>query len=80
MAKNFDIPTPKKRLLSLQMDPKKFEPATDAEKRQQDVMAESTTFFRDGMRRLMQNPLAVMSMVILLLVILMMIFAPLFVP
>ena len=60
--------------------PKKFEPATDAEKRQQDVMAESTTFFRDGMRRLMQNPLAVMSMVILLLVILMMIFAPLFVP
>ena len=80
MAKNFDIPTPKKRLLSLQMDPKKFEPATDAEKRQQDVMAESTTFFREGMRRLMQNPLAVMSMVILLLVILMMIFAPLFVP
>ena len=30
MAKNFDIPTPRKRLLSLQLDPNKFEKATDA--------------------------------------------------
>ena len=67
-------------MLSLQLDPAKFEKATDEEKRQQDVMAESTTFFKDGMRRLMKNPLAVMSMIILALVILIMIFAPLIVP
>lgn len=80
MADNYDIPAPKKRMLSLQLDPAKFEKATDEEKRQQDVMAESTTFFKDGMRRLMKNPLAVMSMIILALVILIMIFAPLIVP
>ena len=80
MAENYDIPAPKKRMLSLQLDPAKFEKATDEEKRQQDVMAESTTFFKDGMRRLMNNPLAVMSMIILALVILIMIFAPLIVP
>lgn len=80
MAENYDIPAPKKRMLSLQLDPAKFEKATDEEKRQQDVMAESTTFFKDGMRRLMKNPLAVMSMIILALVVLIMIFAPLIVP
>lgn len=80
MAENYDIPAPKKRMLSLQLDPAKFEKATDEEKRQQDVMAESTTFFKDGMRRLMKNSLAVMSMIILALVILIMIFAPLIVP
>ncbi len=80
MAINNDIPAPKKNKLSLQLDPALFEKATDDEKRQQDVMAESTTFFKDGMRRLMKNPLAVMSMVILVIVILTMIFAPVVVP
>lgn len=80
MAANLDIPAPKKKKFSLQIDPAKFEKATDEEKRQQDVMAESTTFFKDGMRRLMKNPLAVISMIILLLVILVMIFAPMVVP
>ena len=79
MAKNMDIPAPKKHKLSLQIDPAKFEKATDEEKRQQDIMAESTTFFRDGMRRLMKNPLAVFSMIVLLLLV-MMIVAPLIVP
>ena len=80
MAQNYDIPTPKKRLLSLQLDPAKFEKASAEEKKQQDVMAESTTFFKDGMRRLRRNPLAMFSIVVLLLVILIMIFAPLVVP
>ncbi|SDZ73137.1 oligopeptide transport system permease protein [Lachnospiraceae bacterium NK3A20] len=80
MALNYDIPAPKKRKFSLQIDPSQFEKATDEEKRQQDVMANSTTFLKDGMRRLMKNPLAVMSMIILVLVILIMIFAPIVVP
>ena len=56
----------KKSLLSAQVDLSKFssanfEKATDEEKRQQDVMGESTTFFKDGMRRLRKNPLAMGS-------------------
>ncbi|MBQ3793048.1 MAG: ABC transporter permease [Lachnospiraceae bacterium] len=71
---------PKKNPLSLQIDLSKFEKATDDEKKQQDVMSESVTFFKDGMRKLMKNPLAVGSIIVLILVILMMVFAPKFVP
>lgn len=71
---------PKKRLLSLQLDVSKFEPATDDEKAQHDQMRESTTFFRDGMRKLFKNPLAVMSLIILFLIMVTIIFAPMLVP
>ena len=52
-----------RQILSAQVDLSKFnkanfEKATDEEKKQQDVMGESTTFFKDGMRRLRKNPLA----------------------
>ena len=65
---------------SLQQNPELFEPATEEEKRQADVMSESVSFFKDGMRKLFKNPLAVMSIIILTVVILTMIFAPLIVP
>ena len=71
---------PKKAPLSLQIDLSRFEPATEDEKRQQDVMSKSTTFFRDGMRRLFRNPLAVMSMIVLLAIIIVIIVAPMVVP
>ncbi len=71
---------PKKRLLSLQLDVSKFEPASDAEKAQHDQMRESTTFFRDGMRKLFKNPLAVMSLIILFIIMVTIIFAPMLVP
>lgn len=61
---------PKKNPLSLQIDLSKFELATDEEKAQQEVMSESTTFFKDGMRRLMKNPLAVGSIIVLVIIIL----------
>ncbi len=80
MAQNYEVPTPKKRLLSLQLDPALFEKASDEEKKQQDVMAESTTFLKDGLRRLRKNPLAVFAIVVLALVILTMIIAPIVVP
>ncbi len=80
MAKNMDVPAPKKRAFSLQLDPAKFEKATDEEKRQQDVMAESTTFFKDGMRKLLKNPLAVIAITVLCLVIIVMLVAPHIVP
>ena len=65
---------------SLQMDLSKFKKATEEEKRQQDVMSESTTFFRDGMRKLFKNPLAVFSIVVLSLIIILILVAPLIVP
>ena len=76
---------PKRRPLSAQLDLSKFSkenfaPATEEEKRQQDVMSKSTTFFKDGMRKLFRNPLAVISMVILLVIIVTIIVAPMIVP
>lgn len=80
MSANF-----KKAPLSAQIDLSKFSSAdfvkaTEDEKRQQDVMGESTTFFKDGMRRLRRNPLAMGSVVVLILVILVIFIAPLIVP
>ena len=71
---------PKKNPLSLQIDPAKFEPATEDEKAQQDVMHESTSFFRDGIRKLMKNPLAVGAIITIVLIILMIIIVPHIVP
>ena len=75
----------KKNPLSTQIDLSKFSkdmfvPATEDEKRQQDVMSESTTFFKDGMRKLFKNPLAVGSLIVLVCVILTIIIAPMIVP
>ena len=71
---------PKKQFFSMQMDLSKFEPATEDEKRQQDVMSESTSFFKDGMRKLFKNPLAVVSIVLLAIIVLTIIVAPMIVP
>ncbi len=71
---------PKKAPFSMQIDLSKFEKATEEEKRQQDVMSESTTFFKDSMRKLFKNPLAVFSIVVLVCIILLIIIAPKVVP
>ena len=75
----------KKNPLSTQIDLSRFSkdmftPATEAEKRQQDVMSESTTFFKDGMRKLFKNPLAVGSLIVLCCIILTILIAPMIVP
>ena len=78
---NFDpTTTPKKQVLSAQIDLSKFEKATEDEKRQQDVMSQSTSFFKDGMRKLFKNPLAVASIIVLVAIILTIIIAPMIVP
>ena len=76
---------PKKNPLSTQINlqkfsPEMFQPATEDEKRQQDVMSESTTFFKDGMRKLFKNPLAVASIIIILAIVITIIVAPMIVP
>ena len=80
-----DYKLKKRQFLSAQVDLSKFNgtqfaPATEDEKRQQDVMGESTTFFKDGMKRLRKNPLAMGSIIVLTLIIITIIVAPLFVP
>ena len=71
---------PKKNLLSMQIDLKKFEWASDEEKAQHETMRESTTFFRDGMRKLRKNPLAMISLVVLICLVLTIVVVPMFYP
>ena len=76
---------PSRAPFSAQLDLSKFsasmfDKASDEEKRQQDVMSESTTFFKDGMRKLFKNPLAVASIVVMSLVLVLIVFAPMIVP
>ena len=71
---------PQKKPFSLQLDPKSFEPATAEEKAQHDVMRESTTFFKDGIKRLSKNPLSMMSLAILVLLLITILVAPMIVP
>ena len=59
---------PKKNPLSLQLDLSKFRLATEDEKKQQVRMRQSSTFFRDGMRKLVRNPLAMISLVIIVVI------------
>ena len=75
----------KRNMLSTQVDISKFkdfdfEKATDDEKKQQDVMGESTTFFKDGMKRLRKNPLAMASIIILAIIIVAILVLPSIVP
>ena len=82
---NENLELKKRQILSSQVDlskfnSKNFEKATDEEKAQQEVMGESTTFFKDGMRCLKKNPLAMGSIVVLALIIAIIIIAPIFVP
>ena len=71
---------PKKNLLSLQIDLSKFEPATEEEKAQHETMRESTTFFRDGMRKLRKNKLAMLSLIVLILLVVTIVVVPFFYP
>ena len=67
---------PRKNFLSLQINLQKFAKATDEEKEQHEQMRESTTFFRDGMKKLFRNPLAVGSIIVLCLLILTIVIVP----
>ncbi|MDY5731200.1 MAG: ABC transporter permease [Eubacteriales bacterium] len=81
MFDNYSVDaTPKKRFASLQLDPSLFEKAGDEEKKQQDVMRESTTFFKDGIKKLFKNPLAVLSVIVLVVILSVIIIAPVIVP
>lgn len=70
----------KKNPLSFQLEADSFTKATDAEKLMQQRSRESTTFFKDGIRRLFKNKIAVVCMVILAVIIFISAFVPYFYP
>ena len=62
---------------SLQLNPKLFEPATEAEKEYISRMRPSSTFFRDGCKRLLRNKVATLSLAVIVLITLAVIVLPL---
>ncbi|MCR4763311.1 MAG: ABC transporter permease [Lachnospiraceae bacterium] len=62
------------------LSPEDFLPATEAEKEYMVQMRPSSTFFRDGVKRLLKNKVATVSMIVILLIALAAIFVPLFWP
>ena len=66
--------------LSMQVNMDDFLPATDEEKEYMVQMRPSSTFFRDGCRRLFKNKVAFVSMIVIILITLSSIFIPMFWP
>lgn len=71
---------PKKNKLSFQLNLQDFDQASDEEKMQQIRMSESTTFFKDGMRKLRKNKIAMASSFVIVLIALIVTFVPMFYP
>lgn len=70
----------KKMPFSMHVDVDKLLPATDAEKEYLVQMRPSTTFFRDGVKRLLRNKVATVSFFVVVIIALVSIFLPMFWP
>ncbi|MBE6017024.1 MAG: ABC transporter permease [Lachnospiraceae bacterium] len=70
----------KNRPFSLQVNMDNFLPASDEEKEYMVQMRPSTTFFKDGMRRLLKNKVATVSAIVIIIIALAAIFVPMFWP
>ena len=69
-----------KKIFSMHVDVDDFIPASEEEKAYMVKMRPSTTFFKDGMKRLMKNKIAATSMFLIILIALPSIFIPFFWP
>ncbi|MBQ8795651.1 MAG: ABC transporter permease [Clostridia bacterium] len=69
-----------KRPLSLHLDTSMWEKASEESKQQKIVERESVTFFKDGMRRLFKNKVAVTCAILLVLIIVAVIVIPMVYP
>ncbi|MDR1663357.1 MAG: ABC transporter permease [Clostridiales bacterium] len=67
-------------LISLQIKPGDFLPATEAEKKQQVVMRDSISFMRDALKRLSRNKLAMVCLCVILVIMLIAFVVPYFYP
>ena len=66
--------------LSLHVDVDAFLPATEEEKRYMVQMRPPSTFFKDGVKRLLKNPVATVSFIVIVLITISSIFLPMFWP
>lgn len=64
----------------LNLNPEDFLPATEEEKQSQIIMRESVSFWKDGMRRLMKNKVAMTSLVVIIIVMIFSFIVPMFYP
>lgn len=69
-----------KKPFSMHIDVDAFIPATEAEKEYMVKMRPSSTFFKDGVRRLLKNKVATVSLIVIIAITLMSIFIPIFWP
>ena len=64
----------------LKLNPEDFIPATEEEKQSQVIMRESVSFWKDGMRRLRKNKVAMVSLIVIILVMIFSFIVPMFYP
>ena len=70
----------KARLLNMQVNLDEFIPATEEEKEYMVQMRPSTTFFKDGMKRLVKNKVAFISLILIVVITLASVIIPFFWP
>lgn len=70
----------KKNPLSFQLDPEDFLPANDEEKQSLVVMRESVSFWKDGLRRLLKNKIAMVSFFVIVVIMFFSFIVPSFYP
>ena len=68
------------RKFTLHVNVDAFLPATEAEKEYMVQMRPSSTFFRDGIKRLLKNRIATISLIVIILITLASVFIPMFWP
>ena len=64
----------------MKLNPDDFLPATEEEKQSQVIMRESVSFWKDGMRRLRRNKVAMVSLVVIILIMIFSFIVPMFYP
>ena len=69
-----------KKRFTLHIDDEKFAPATAKDKEYLEKMRPSSTFFKDGVKRLIKNKVATISLVLIVLVTFASILIPMFWP
>ena len=70
----------KNKPFSLHLNPDLFTPATEADKEYISQMRPSTTFFKDGMKRLLRNKIATISMILIIVIAIGSVVIPMFWP
>lgn len=70
----------KKNPLSFHLDADDFLPASEDEKQQLDIMRESTTFWKDALKRFSKNKVAMVAFIVIILVMILAFIVPNFYP